>query len=129
MRKDLKLDIATNHVSYWYICLCQWPRLKMMQNLCFLSDYAGILTAVVCKKETVLMYDKHAPKYIKLFSCSTELSTKFQLLIKAKIPKNKEVSCFKALRCCIYHAHKGENANNCWHFNINGQDKFRAQLS
>ena len=22
-----------------------------------------------------------------------------------------------------------KNANNCWHFNINEQDKFRAQLS
>ena len=43
---------------------------------------------------------------IKLFSCSTQLSTKFQLLIKAKIPTNEEVSCFISLRCCIYHANK-----------------------
>ena len=43
---------------------------------------------------------------IKLFSCSTQLSTKFQLLIQAKIPTNKEVYCFKSLRCCIYHANK-----------------------
>ena len=28
---------------------------------------------------------------IKLFSCSTQLSTKFQLLIKSKIQTNKEV--------------------------------------
>ena len=41
---------------------------------------------------------------IKLFSCSTQLSTKFHLLIKTKIPTNEEVSCFKPLRCCIYHA-------------------------
>ena len=34
------------------------------------------------------------PKVIKLFSCSTQLSTKFQLLIGTKIPTNKEVSCF-----------------------------------
>ena len=31
------------------------------------------------------------PKVIKLFSCSTQLSTKFQLLIKTKIPTNVEV--------------------------------------
>ena len=43
---------------------------------------------------------------IKLFSCSTRLSMKFRLLIKTKIPANKEVSCFKSLRCCIYHANK-----------------------
>ena len=45
------------------------------------------------------------PEVIKLFSCSTQLSTKFQLLIKTKIAAN-EVSCFKSLRCCIYHAYK-----------------------
>ena len=49
--------------------------------------------------------------------------------INTKIPTNKEVSCFKSLRCCIYHANKCLNANNCWHFNIDEQDKFPAQLS
>ena len=46
------------------------------------------------------------PEVIKLFSCSTQLSTKFQLLIKAKIPTNEEVPCLKSLRYCIYHANK-----------------------
>ena len=46
------------------------------------------------------------PEVIKLFSCSIQLSSKFQLLIKTKIPTNKEVSCFKSLRCCIKHANK-----------------------
>ena len=36
---------------------------------------------------------------IKLFSYSTQLSTNFQLLIKTKIPTNKEASCFKSLTC------------------------------
>ena len=69
------------------------------------------------------------PEVIKLFSCSTQLSTKFELLIKTKIPTNKEITCFKSLRLCIYHAYKCLNANNCWHFNIYEQDKFRAQPS
>ena len=30
------------------------------------------------------------PEVIKLFSCSTKLSTKFQLLIKTKIPINEK---------------------------------------
>ena len=51
-------------------------------------------------------------KVIKLFSCSTQLSAKFQLLIKNTMQTNKEVACFKSLRCSIYHA-----------------DKSRAQLS
>ena len=46
------------------------------------------------------------PKVVKLFSCSTQMSKKFQLLINTKILSNKEVSCFNALRCCIYHANK-----------------------
>ena len=46
------------------------------------------------------------PEVIKMLSCSTQLSTKFQLLIKTKIPTNEEVSCFKYLRCCIYQANK-----------------------
>ena len=58
------------------------------------------------------------PRGYKLFSCSTQLSTKFQLLIKTKIPTNEEVSCFKFLRCCVYHANKCKNANDCWHFKI-----------
>ena len=36
------------------------------------------------------------PKVIKLFSCSTQLSTKFQLLKKTKILTNEEVSCLKS---------------------------------
>ena len=38
----------------------------------------------------------------KTFSCSTQLSTKFQLLIKTKIPTNEEVSCFKYLSFFFY---------------------------
>ena len=49
---------------------------------------------------------KTGPEVIKLFLCSTEMSTKFQFLIKTKIPTNAEVSFFKSLRCCIYHANK-----------------------
>ena len=71
----------------------------------------------------------NADQVIKLFSCSTQLSTKFQLLIKTKIPTNEEVSCLKSLRCCHYHAYKCKKANNCWHFNIYELDIFHAQLS
>ena len=42
----------------------------------------------------------------KRFSYSTQLITKFQLLIKTKIPTNREVSCLKSLRYCIYPAYK-----------------------
>ena len=58
--------------------------------------------------------------YTAFYWCSTQLSMKFHLLIKTKMLKNKDVSCFQFLRCCIHHA----NANNCWHFNIHELDKF-----
>ena len=48
----------------------------------------------------------------------------FQLLIKTKMPTNEEVSCFKSLRCCIYHANKYLNANNC--ANIPGGSKYHS---
>ena len=44
------------------------------------------------KSETLLL---SGPEVIKLFSCSTQLSTKFQLLIKTKMLKNKDVLAFK----------------------------------
>ena len=43
---------------------------------------------------------------IKLFSCLTQLSPKFQRLINTRIPNSKEVSCLKSLRRGIYHANK-----------------------
>ena len=56
------------------------------------------------------------------FSCSTQLSTKFRLLIKTKILTNKEVPFFKFLICCIYHAKMPT-------FMSRISDKFRVQLS
>ena len=46
------------------------------------------------------------PRGYKIFSCSTQLNTKFRMLINTQISTNEEVSCFKSRRCCIYHAHK-----------------------
>ena len=40
--------------------------------------------------------------FFMLNSTEHEISTAH----KTKIPTNKEVSCFKSLRCCIYHANK-----------------------
>ena len=48
---------------------------------------------------------------------------------KTKMLKNKDFSCFQTLRCCIYQAYKGQNANKCWHFNIYEHAKFHAQFS
>ena len=49
---------------------------------------------------------KPGPEVIKLFSYSDFTEHEIQLLINTEIPTNKEVSCFKSLRCDIYHANK-----------------------
>ena len=73
-------------------------RLNMANNIC--QEVQDLKVAFKsCPTET-------RPEVIKLFSCSTQLSTKFQLLIKTIIPTNEEVSCFKSLRYCIYRAYK-----------------------
>ena len=43
---------------------------------------------------------------VKKKSCSTQLSMKFQLLMKLKVVKNKDFSCFRTLSYCIYQANK-----------------------
>ena len=77
----------------------------------------------------LLNLNRPGPRGYKTFSCSTQLSIDIQKLIKSNMLKNKGFSCIRMLRCCFYHANKYWNANNCWHFNIYEQDKFRAQLS
>ena len=80
------------------------------------------------------------PEVIKLFSCSTQLSTKFQLLIETRKPSNKEVSSCMSLRYLFIMLINVKMSTvvgiltfmsriNCWHFNIYEQDTFRAQLS
>ena len=64
------------------------------------------------------------PEFIKLFSCSTQLSMKFKSLIDIDIAKMNGICRFKSTNPVIYHAYKCYNAKNCWHFNINEQDKF-----
>ena len=68
------------------------------------------------------------PEVIKLSSFSSQMSTRFQQLIKTKKPINIEVSCFKSPKYCINPATKCRNAD-FRHFKIYEQDKFRARLS
>ena len=65
-------------------------------------------------------------EFIKLFSCSNQLSMKFQLLIQLKCWK---ITIFLALRLSDIVFILFINVNNCWHFNIYEQEKIHAQLS
>ena len=69
----------------------------------FRTLIADLIFKDFSKKPSISKYCTNpCPDVIKLFSCSTQLSTKFQLLIKTKILTNEAVSSFKSLRCCNY---------------------------
>ena len=52
------------------------------------GQYSGNFAAAKCK-----LYTRSDPKVIKLFSCSTQLSTKFILLINVKMPTIVGIYC------------------------------------
>ena len=97
------------------VCLCckfGTGHIQRMNKMCLNKMFD------LSVKRQVMLTSKSGTELIKLFSCSTQLSMEFQMIIKSKMLKNKDFSCFQMPRCCIYHAHKCKNVNNCWHFNI-----------
>ena len=82
------------------------------------------------------------PEVITLFSCSTQLSMTFFMLINLKlltmpnsfslnIAEHEIFSAYKyeSANDKIFSAYKYENANYRWHFHIYKQRNFHAQLS
>ena len=55
---------------------------------------------------------------IKLFSCSTQLSMKFVLLINIKLLNTAISFLLNITERENFSTHKYENANYCWHFHI-----------
>ena len=58
------------------------------------------------------------PKVIKHFSCSTQLSMKFALLINIKLLTIANSFLLNIAEHEIFSGNKYENANNSWHFRI-----------
>ena len=87
----------------------KFKRCCIQVSLFSFGDQSNIL--VENHRNIIYIYDEYlceiicilacslGPGVIKKYSCSTQLSMKFQLLIKTKIPTNKEDSCFKSPRC------------------------------
>ena len=70
-----------------------------------------------------------APEVIKLFPCSTQLSTKFILLINVKTPTTVGILTFMSMINTISDRLKATNFFICQYFSFYEQLKFRAQLS
>ena len=70
--------------------------------------FKTVVYKISCAVQTLLYmlcftwyFELSDPEVIKqsLFSCSTQLSMKFQLLLKSKMLNNKNMSCFQILKC------------------------------
>ena len=72
---------------------------------------------------------KTRPEVIKLFLFSTQLSTKFILLINVKMPTIVGILTFISMINTTYERLKATNFFICRYFRFYEQLKFRAQLS
>ena len=75
-----------------------WRYLHVLTCFAVRSNATILYLYVLCLFGVVAMFCS-GPAVKQMFSCSTQLSKKFQLLIKTKISTNEEVACFKFLRC------------------------------
>ena len=76
-----------------------------------------------------LSHTDPGPKVIKLFSCSTQLSLKFILLINVKMLTNVGILTFISWINYQFLRFEPEFSNNFDYFSIYEQLKFHAQLS
>ena len=69
------------------------------------------------------------PEVIKLFSYSTQLSTKFILLINVKMPTIVGILIFISMINTTFERLKARNFFICWYFDFYEHLKFITQLS
>ena len=72
---------------------------------------------------------RQAPSLLNFFSCSTQLSTKFILLINVKMPTIVGILTFISMINTTSERLKTRNFLICWYFSFYEQLKFRAQFS
>ena len=73
--------------------------------------------------------EKPGPEVIKLFSCSTQLSKKFFLLINVKMPTTVGILTFMSGKNSLLHLSEPEKSWISWYFYTYEHWKFHAQLS
>ena len=81
------------------------------------------------KTQTKLETSSLAQRLKKLFPCSTQLSTKFILLINVKMPTIVGIFSFISMINTTSERLKARNCFNCRYFSFYEQLKFHAQLS
>ena len=68
-------------------------------------------------------------RVINLFSCSTQLSTEFILLINVKMPTIVAILTFISRKNTPFERLKARNFFICWYFSFYEQEKFCAHTS
>ena len=81
------------------------------------------------KSQNSLQLGRAGPDVIKLFSCSTQLSTKFILLINVKMSAIAGILTFISLINTTFESLKARNSFTFRYFSFFEQLKFCAQLS
>ena len=91
-------------------------------------DFGNFERSPLYVEELKIFLDKVLtwPQVIKIFF-HAQLSMNFQLFIKTKMLKIKEISCFK-VPDVLFILVINVKMPITWHFNINEQDKLHAQL-
>ena len=77
-------------------------RVLLMLPLCVCDFFGSCLVmcfvgSLIIWKSYIAGEERTGPKVMKLFTCSTQMSMNFQLLIRTNMLKNKYCFCFQAL--------------------------------
>ena len=108
---DLRSSIVlTFSIATYPVCINSRTNIICKIAICLLVLVLYVTVnnfSVMSANSTVKRLDGcPGPQVIKLFSCSSQLRMKFQLLIKNKSLKNTDFSCAQTLGCRILHADK-----------------------
>ena len=87
------------------------------------------ISASIYRIKQVSTYLLSRPEVVKKVPCSTQLSTKFILLINVKMPTIIGILTFISMINATFERHKARNFFICRYFSFYEQLKFRAQLS
>ena len=82
-----------------------------------------------CMETEFTKYRRPGPEVIKLFSCSTQLSMKFNMLINVKMPTIVGILTFINMMNTKFKRMKARNVFIFQHFSFHKELKFHAQLS
>ena len=109
-------------ISVMKICFYLYKQCRHA-SCCISSGSSLFVKAYVCRYPS--------PEVIKLFPCSTQLSTKFILLINVKMPTIVGILTFISIINTTFERLKARNFFICRYFSFSfyEQMKFRAQLS